>query len=346
MSNYHSYSDNARMFFDDAPVGVLNSTQIRRPRRGTIGRYVNILLDEWFKKILGSSKNKDILLNILQELIPERKIVDIKYDRKTVRKRNVFKDCHDAFFDVECIDGDGTRFVVEMQRAHQEHFHDRALFYSTFPLQEQVLARGKALEANLEAEMELGLRPETHDLHFDYPPVYVVSFLNFSFHPFSERIVYRYDLRERESGELMTDRVNFIFLEMTNYKRGYDEPHPEDSFAEKFSWALTHMSSLTERPMALMEEVFAKIFEACEVSALNSEERKDYRNDMTTQWDIDDIVNSRYWKGKAEGRAEGRAEAKAEYARAMLADGVDTSLIVKYTGLSLEEIAALQQVCL
>ena len=309
------------MYFDDAPVGVLNSPQIHRPRRGTIGRYVNILLDEWFKKILGSSKNKDI---ILQELIPEREIVDIEYNRKPVRKRNVFKDCHDAFFDVECVDGYGTRFVVEMQRAYQEHFHDRALFYSTFPLQEQVLARGK------DADKE----PESHDLHFDYPPVYVVSFLNFSFHPFSERIVYRYDLRERESGELMTDRVNFIFLEMTNYKRGYEEPHPEDSFAEKLSWAFTHMSSLTERPVALMEEVFAKIFEACEVRALDAEERKEYRKDMTTQWDIDDIANTRYWEGKAEG--------KVEDARAMLADGMKESLVAKYTGLTLEKISELQ----
>ena len=314
---------NARMYFDDAPVGVLNSPQIHRPRRGTIGRYVNILLDEWFKKILGASKNKDILLKILQELIPEREIVDIEYNRKPVRKRNVFKGCHDAFFDVECVDGYGTRFVVEMQRAHQEHFHDRALFYSTFPLQEQVLARGKADK-----------EPESHDLHFDYPPVYVVSFLNFSFHPFSERIVYRYDLRERESGELMTDRVNFIFLEMTNYKRGYKEPHPEDSFAEKLSWAFTHMSSLTERPVALMEEVFAKIFEACEVRALDAEERKEYRKDMTTQWDIDDIANTRYWEGKAEG--------KVEDARAMLADGMKESLVAKYTGLTLEKISELQ----
>ena len=270
---------NARMYFDDAPVGVLNSPQIHRPRRGTIGRYVNILLDEWFKKILGASKNKDILLKILQELIPER-----------------------------------------------------ALFYSTFPLQEQVLARGK------DADKE----PESHDLHFDYPPVYVVSFLNFSFHPFSERIVYRYDLRERESGELMTDRVNFIFLEMTNYKRGYMEPHPEDSFAEKLSWAFTHMSSLTERPVALMEEVFAKIFEACEVRALDAEERKEYRKDMTTQWDIDDIANTRYWEGKAEGEAEGGASRAANIAANLVkAQKLTPEEISAATGLSLEEIAAL-----
>ena len=81
------------------------------------------------------------------------------------------------------------------------------------------------------------------------------------------------------------------------------------------------------------EEVFAKIFEACEVRALDAEVRKEYRKDMTTQWDIDDIANTRYWEGKAEG--------KVEDARAMLADGMKESLVAKYTGLSLEKIAAL-----
>ena len=50
---------------------------------------------------------------------------------------------------------------------------------------------------------------------------------------------------------------------------------------------------------------------------------------MTTQWDIDDIANTRYWEGKD------------ETARAMLADGMNKSLVAKYTGLSLENIAAL-----
>ncbi len=50
---------------------------------------------------------------------------------------------------------------------------------------------------------------------------------------------------------------------------------------------------------------------------------------MTTQWDIDDIANTRYWEGKVED------------ARAMLAEGLDKSLIARCTGLSLEKIAAL-----
>ena len=136
----------------------------------------------------------------------------------------------------------------------------------------------------------------------------------------------------------MTDRVNFIFLEMTNYKRGYEEPHPEDSFAEKLSWAFTHMSSLTERPVALMEEVFAKIFDACEVRALNAEERKEYGKDMTTQWDIDDIANTRYWEGKAEGSA---LRAVSIATNLVQAQKLTPEEISAATGLSLEEIAAL-----
>ena len=81
------------------------------------------------------------------------------------------------------------------------------------------------------------------------------------------------------------------------------------------------------------EEVFAKLFEACEVRALDAEERKEYGKDMTTQWDIDDIANTRYWEGKAEG--------KEETARAMLADGMPIERIAKYTGLTPEAIAAL-----
>ena len=50
---------------------------------------------------------------------------------------------------------------------------------------------------------------------------------------------------------------------------------------------------------------------------------------MTTQWDIDDIANTRYWEGKAES------------ARAMLAEGMPIERIAKYTGLTPEKIAAL-----
>jgi predicted transposase/invertase (TIGR01784 family) len=47
-------------------------------------------------------------------------------------------------------------------------------------------------------------------------------------------------------------------------------------------------------------------------------------------------------KGKAEGIAEGEAKGKAEVARIMLQDGMQISLIAKFTGLAPEEIELLK----
>ena len=49
-------------------------------KENTICRYVNILMDKWFKRILGAPANKETLLALLKELIPERDIVDIQYN--------------------------------------------------------------------------------------------------------------------------------------------------------------------------------------------------------------------------------------------------------------------------
>lgn len=70
-------------------------------------------------------------------------------------------------------------------------------------------------------------------------------------------------------------------------------------------------------------------------------QRQNYDKVMTTE--IDRMCEISYAKkqGVAEGKAEGKVEGKVEDARAMLADGMKESLVAKYTGLSLEKIAAL-----
>lgn len=307
--------------FNEGVLPMLESAPLRYGKRSIV-RYVDILLDKWFKVIFGAEKNKEALLGILRELIPERDIADISYGKKKKKKNNPFEGCRDAVFDVECVDAEGARFVVEMQMAEQEHFHERALFYSTFPIQEQVLAENK--------------KKKKHDWYFDYPPVYLICFLNFTFHNGSEKILYRYDLTERESGERMTDRVNFIFLEMVN--AGDEEPDETASFAKKLCWAFTHMSILRERPAALLEQVFKNIFEACEIAALEETEQIKYEEDMTTEWDIHDQIATAWHKGKREGREEGREEERLIMAKKLLSEGVSMEAIISASGLTREEI--------
>ena len=136
----------------DEGAHYLSEPELRYGRR-TVSRYVNILMDEWFKKIFGAERNREALAGILRELLPERSIVSIRYGRKPMRKNSPFRDCHDAYFDVECTDSSGARFIVEMQVAEQRHFHERALFYATFPIQEQVLSRSRKRPAGLVGEI-------------------------------------------------------------------------------------------------------------------------------------------------------------------------------------------------
>ena len=314
-----------------ADVNATDYSQKEEVAGGVMSRYVNILMDKWFKRILGAEANKEALLAILRELIPERTIMDITYNKKKKRKKSPFADGHDAVFDVECVDKDGSRFVVEMQRDKQLNFAARALFYATFPIQEQVQAQKKEK------------KPIPHDDQYEYPPVYVISFMNFSLHENTGQVLFRYDLRERTLGDLMTDRLNFIFLEMTNYKKAV--PEEGDSFAEKLSYALTHMNILEERPAALIEEVFGLLFAACELDSLTEQEQQTYAKDMTTEADKRNILYCARMEGREEGREEGRAEGLAEgkiaTARNFKALGVDTETIIKATGLSKEEVEAL-----
>ena len=45
----------------------------------------------------------------------------------------------EAIFDLYCIGTNGERFIVEMQKAKQDYFKERSVFYATFPIQEQAL---------------------------------------------------------------------------------------------------------------------------------------------------------------------------------------------------------------
>ena len=98
-------------------------------------RYIDPLTDWGFKRLFGSEMNKEILLGFLQDLFPEKDIRDISY----LGNENAGATSGDrkAVFDVSCRTEKGEEFIVEMQKAPQEYFRDRALYYSTFPLQRQ-----------------------------------------------------------------------------------------------------------------------------------------------------------------------------------------------------------------
>ena len=282
-----------------------------------IGRYARIIMDHWFKRTFGTEPNKDLLIMLLKELIPEHDIKDLTYVQQ--EHINPFPGKKNALIDVECVDSDGTRFIVEMQVARQDYFFERAIFYSTFGVQQQVE------------------RSSSSD--YAFPAVYFIGLMDFSLHEGSDKVLYRYYFREWETGEIMTKRLQFVFLELPNCKKALT---PEATLLDNFCYAMHNMEHLTDRPKELKEEIFKRLFKTAEIATFTPEERIKYENDMTTERDIQNYISYAREKGLEEGMEKGREEGRVEAARNMLADEISIDLVAKYTGLSIEQVKQLK----
>ena len=273
------------------------------------GRYACVLLDYWFKRTFGMEGRQRLLMLFLQEVIPEHKIASLTYAPQ--EHENPHPDRKGIRVDVECTDEDGTRFVVEMQLARQKHFYERALFNSTFAIQEQ---------------MEVGRDS------YDFSAVYFIGLMDFSLHDGSDRVLFRYDLREQTSGELMTGRIQYIFLELPNCRT----VSPDSTVLEKFCYALHNLEDLPGKPEGFEGELFRLLFETAEIATFTPQEKIRLENDMRTERDLRNQIAYARESGVEEGLARGREEGREEERSRMLAElrkqGVPEDVIARAVG--------------
>jgi len=248
----------------------------------SLGKYANILLDDWFKRTFGDESRKELLMLLLQELLPEREIVDISYGKQEYV--NPYPGKRDVRVDVECTDADGSRFVVEMQREKQDYFYERAVFNSTFAIQGQMKKGQKG---------------------YDFPAVYMIGIMDFSCHEGEDRVLYRYRLREDASQEVMSEKIQYLFLELPNAVHALEPGAP---VLEKFCYSLHHMKDLERVPSGFTERLLEKLFESAEIAKFAPKEQIKYIHDMTTERDIQNQIAYAQKKGREEGEAKGRAE--------------------------------------
>ena len=301
-----------------------------------IGRYANVLMDRWFKRTFGWAPARRLMQLFLQEMIPERTITQISFGPQEYV--NPIEQGKDIRLDVHCTDETGAHFIVEMQFAEQKTFYERALFNSTFVIQEQV---------------------QTGSTDWTLPQIYFIGVVNFALHEGSDKVLYRYRLKDIDSGEDMPIPVEYIFLEVPNCRKAMTS---EASLLDNFCYALKNMPEMEERPRELKGEIFDLLFNSAEINKFAPKERSEYIQDMTTERDRANQLATAEEKGEARGLAKGRAEGRAEgeakglakgraegeakvrleLAKSMLADGLDAAFVSKHTHLPLEEVTALQ----
>ncbi len=302
-------------------------------------RYVNPYTDFGFKKLFGTAMNKELLISFLNALLfgGEEVIGDITYlntehlgggelDRKAV-------------FDVYCEGQHGEKFLVEMQKCEQAFFKDRSLYYATFPIREQA-RRGT--------------------WNYELKAVYAIAVLNFEFDGGENEVTFKHDIKlmDVNTKKVFYDKLSFVYLEMPKFNKKEAEL---STMMDKWLFVLKNLSSLLERPAALQDRVFKKLFEAAEIAKFTPRELNEYEDSLKNYRDMFSVISTAEQKGHAaglaegleqgiakgleqgleQGRTEGEIRKAMEIARALKSSGMPLAEISRITGLSNEKLAEL-----
>lgn len=288
-------------------------------------RYVNPYTDFGFKMLFGTEMHKDLLISFVNSLFAGKEVIkDLSY-LNTEHLGNSELDRR-AVFDVYCENEQGEKILIEMQRGEQQFFKDRSLYYSTFPIREQ----GQKGEWN-----------------YQLKAVYVIGILNFTFDDKDDNYFHHeVKLMDVATKEVFYDKLTFVYLEMPKFNKREDEL---EGMFEKWLFVLRNLSRLMERPAALQERIFCRLFDAAEIAMFTKEQFDAYEDSLKVYRDWKNTIDMAENRGREEGRAEGlqqgleqgRIEEKMLNARKMLSAGLPEELVVQITGLTAEDIKCL-----
>lgn len=278
-------------------------------------RYIDPTTDFGFKRLFGQEDSKEILRAFLNAVLTlPRPIAELSY--MPAEQLPEGGEERSGIYDVYCVDTEGQRFIVEMQRGWQVHFKERSLYYATFPIVQQ-MRRGER----------------------QYPylllPIYVINVLNFATDN-DPRHLRRVQLCDLATGKPFYEKLTFVYIELPKFQGTLDQGL---SPADQWVYLLRHMPALTDIPAELDQTPFDEVFQRAEEAALSPAERERYERSRKETLDEHGRVLSAHQEGLEEGRQEGATAKALEIARAMLAAGMDRATVARLTGLSEGDLA-------
>ncbi|TQM39727.1 Rpn family recombination-promoting nuclease/putative transposase [Flavobacterium branchiophilum] len=275
-------------------------------------KYINPFTDFGFKKIFGEEVNKPLLIDFLNALLPQaNKIVDLNF--KNTEQLGQSDADRKAIYDIYCENEKGEKFIVELQKAKQNYFKERTIYYSTFPIREQA---------------------EKGEWNYHLKAVYCVGILDFTFddyenEPEKKEVVHTIKLKN-QNGKTFYEKLTYIYLEMPNFKL---TESALISRLDKWLYFIKHLEDFQSIPTIFKDEVFTQAFEKAELATFGQAELEHYESSLKTYRDLKGVIDTAFDEGKIEGKMEVAKSAKQM--RLAIMD------IMKLTGLSESEIEKL-----
>ncbi len=288
-----------------------------------MSRYLDPKADVVFKKIFG--EHPKLLISFLNALLPlpsDCPIVSLTYLQN--EQVPVIPEFKRTIADVKCTDSDGRVFIVEMQMNWTDHFKQRLLFGTSQAYVKQ-LNKGEEYKL-LQPVYGLGIVAE----------IYETKTTDWYHH---YQLVKRGDANKHD----VIEHLQLIFIELPKF--------PIQSSDEKklrLLW-LRFLREIDEKTIRVSKDLLdvPEIAEAvglAEESAYTPSELNLYESYWDQVSREKTLIMDKYAEGRAEGLAEGLAKGRAEMAIIMLKDNESLEKIVKFTGLTREEIIKIKKI--
>jgi predicted transposase/invertase (TIGR01784 family) len=275
-------------------------------------KYLNPFTDYGFKKIFGEEASKPLLIDFLNALLPKTdKIVDLSF-KNTEQLGQTDLD-RKAIYDIYCENEKGEKFIVELQKAKQNYFKERTIYYSTFPIREQA---------------------EKGEWNYNLKAVYCIGILDFTFddyeaEPEKSEVVHTIKLKN-QNGKTFYDKLTFIYLEMPNFKQLENQL---ETRLDKWLYFIKYLEDFQTIPTIFADDVFSQAFEKAELAKFGQVELANYENSLKIYRDLKGVIDTAF--------DEGKTERNIEIAKSAIQMGLKIEDIIKLTGLSKEEIERL-----
>ena len=305
-------------------------------KRQGLAPFVNLRSDVGFKAVFADRNNKDILIGVLNQILPpEARIEDIKEYSDREQRRDVPYG-KKTVLDLVCVDRNDRTFVVEMQASEEDFFFERCVYYAS-GLYHLELSDGVRYK---------GLRP-----------VYVVSFLNYRLRHDDESLwdtdhfISHWRFTEKRTGMVADQTISVIFVEMTLFTKTLEECVTE---FDRLFYIFKNSEGFQRIPEWIEEAggISRRLAEACEVAAFGKEKKLKYEIDKMNEWDIlaqrefaerkglEEGLQKGLREGREEGLEQGREETRLSIARKLFEAGTPVDVIVNCTGVDDGTIAS------
>ncbi|WP_341818174.1 MULTISPECIES: Rpn family recombination-promoting nuclease/putative transposase [unclassified Wolbachia] len=280
-----------------------------------MGKYLSPLNSYSFRRIFGTEKNKDILIHFLNDIlgftgkdeIKEIEFLSTIQDAEIASKKQ-------SIVDVLCRDENGVQVIVEMQVAKTKGFEKRAQYYA---------AKAYSRQA------------DKGDQYQDLKEIIFIAIADCILFPNKSEYKSDHVMLDKDSYEHDLKDFYFTFIELPKFPKTKEDQL--ESIVEKWIYYFKYADETSEEELEKIigsDVIIKKAYE--ELNRFNWSEKEfiAYEQEIKRIRDERAVLEQKLDDAKKEG--------KVEVAKTMLANNVDVTTIVKFTGLSMSEIKELQ----